>query len=613
MKKLLLVLTAICCSILYTYAQQFELAKHIGGYDDDRVSGVGFDAFGNMYVSGSFAGQIDFHTDTHMSQGEKDFFVVKYDASGQFLWSLADGNIFDDYIIDMEVDDSGRVYVTGYGELRSDGSERSMFIAKVDENGTVEWSKTIASTMDKVAGDGIAVDSSGNIIVGGNFNGKIYLGGELTTTGTVSSSDPFVFKMDQSGNVLWARQFATNNNNAGVADVCVDKEGNVYTTGNYWNNAFNGNPGTGTSSISNKGLGDIFITKLDKNGNYVWSKGMGGSKSDYGLSIAADDSGNVYTTGYFEQTVDFDPNAGTYNMTSNGNRDCFVSKLDSTGNLVWAQHFGGSDMDYGTGLQLDAQGNVYIVGAFKDTVDFDLGASIHNLASNGERDIFVHKLNANGSFGWAQSIGSLADEIPGPIALNNNQLLIAGTFKDTIDVEPNTGTTALVSKGSNDIFLTRWNLCTVDATVAVNGNIITANSTGLSYQWVDCDNGNAPISGETSATFQAEANGNYAVIVSEGGCSVTSNCTAITNVNVEQLGATHGARVFPNPTKGSFQVVNPNSQMARIMVYNSSGQFIELHTMSAVQETFELPASGGIYLIQVQTDTSVETFRLIKQ
>jgi hypothetical protein len=126
---------------------------------------------------------------------------------------------------------------------------------------------------------------------------------------------------------------------------------------------------------------------------------MGGTNVDQGIDVALDSAGNVYTTGFFLGTVDFDPGAGTFNLTSAGSGDLFVSKLDASGNLVWARSMGGAaSSDEGYGIVVDGAGNVYTTGSFSGTGDFDPGAGTANLTSAGSFDVFVQKLDASGNF-----------------------------------------------------------------------------------------------------------------------------------------------------------------------------------------------------------------------
>ena len=128
-------------------------------------------------------------------------------------------------------------------------------------------------------------------------------------------------------------------------------------------------------------------------------------------SIAVDAAGNVYTTGYFGGTADFDPGPGTYNLTSAGTYEMFISKLDSSGNFIWAKQMGGnSSLDYATGLSitLDAAGNIYSTGPLEGTVDFNPGPGVFTLSAigvNRTRASFVLKLDADGNFIWAKQTG----------------------------------------------------------------------------------------------------------------------------------------------------------------------------------------------------------------
>jgi hypothetical protein len=143
-----------------------------------------------------------------------------------------------------------------------------------------------------------------------------------------------------------------------------------------------------------------------QNLDFAWAKGIGATDGDdRAYSIAVDAAGNVYTTGYFEGTADFDPSAGVFNLTSAGSVDIFVSKLDASGNFVWAKAMGGTSIDQATSIAVDASNNVYTTGYFYNTADFDPSAGVANLTSAGSGDIFVSKLDASGNFVWAKAMG----------------------------------------------------------------------------------------------------------------------------------------------------------------------------------------------------------------
>ncbi|NCP85724.1 MAG: hypothetical protein GW823_12760, partial [Bacteroidetes bacterium] len=134
----------------------------------------------------------------------------------------------------------------------------------------------------------------------------------------------------------------------------------------------------------------------DAFGNFAWAKQFGGTTNyDEGVSITNDTFGNVYYTGGFGQTVDFDPGAGVFNLTSAGESDVIISKLDASGNFVWAQQISGTNSSRGNALVTD-DNNIYTVGSFIGTADFDSGTGVFNLtAPNGWSDIFIHKIGLN--------------------------------------------------------------------------------------------------------------------------------------------------------------------------------------------------------------------------
>jgi methionine-rich copper-binding protein CopC len=161
-----------------------------------------------------------------------------------------------------------------------------------------------------------------------------------------------------------------------------------------------------------------------------------------------DSSGNVYTTGYFFDTVDFDPGAGTSNLTSVGGTDIFVSKLDTSGNFVWVKQFGGTSNDNAYSIYVDSSGNVYTTGYFNGTVDFDPGAGTSNLTSVGGTDIFVSKLSVPPPDSTAPTVSTLspADNTTGVSTTAN--LVI--TFDEAVDPEAGADNNIVIYKASDD-------------------------------------------------------------------------------------------------------------------------------------------------------------------
>ena len=239
----------------------------------------------------------------------------------------------------------------------------------------------------------------------------------------------------QSPNWLWAKRMGGTSSDVGQS-IAADPtgSGDVYTTG-YFTGTVDFDPGAGVFNLTAAGLWDIFISKLDGSGNFVWAKAMGGPGNHEGVSVAIDPaSGAIYTTGFFSATVDFDPGVGVFNLTSAGSGDIFISKLDTSGNFVWAKQMGGTAYDkcYSIAIDTAGSGDVYTTGVFEGTADFDPGAGTFNLTPAGSSDIFISKLDSSGNFVWAKSLGGNLSEGADVIEFNyDNKPYIGGYFSST--------------------------------------------------------------------------------------------------------------------------------------------------------------------------------------
>ena len=377
-----------------------------GGVGNEFSASTVVDSTGNIYTTGRFASTVDFDpgvgTSNLTSAGSSDVFVSKLDASGNLLWAKSFGAAAADAGLSIAVDSTGNVYTTGF----------------------------FASTVDFDPGAGTT---------------------NLTTAG---SSDVFISKLDASGNLVFAKRFGGGISDLGYS-IAVDSTGNIYTTG-FFQDTVDFDPGAGTTNLITAGSSDVFISKLDASGNLVFAKRFGAAETDVGLSVAVDSTGNVYTTGYFEQTVDFDPGAGTTDLTTGGGSDVFVSKLDASGNLVFAKRFGGSSDDGGISISVDSNGNIHTTGYFEERVDFDPGAGTSNLTSAGGTDVFVSKIDSSGNLLLAKSFGGTANDVGRSIAFDSTgNIYTTGEFAGTVDFDPGTGTTNLISAGGNDVFILR--------------------------------------------------------------------------------------------------------------------------------------------------------------
>ena len=391
----------------------FIWAKQIGGSGNDNGNSIVTDTLGDIYLCGEFTSVADFdpgpNSDTLYSAGGQDIFFLKLDSSGNKIWAQNIGGPYNDLAKSIKIDPLGNIVSVGsfrdtvdfdfgvgvyelttwfYGGCQQlIFGENSAFVCKMSPNGNLLWAKNpsvFCGSSPSIA-NSIAIDSLGNIHAIGNFQWNFYflngIGG--TPLGSLGGWDIFIWKLDANGQGVWARTFGSasppimgpEDSGDGIA---VDKYGNIYTTGRFQDSA-DFNPGPGYFYLYGF---QTFISKLDYNGNFVWATSLGG-KSYYTNSIAIDKNSNVVTVASFKGTHDFDPGPNTYLVSSNGDDDIFISKLDSNGNFVSIKAINGSATEVSSNIVLTDSGDLHIVGYCSwgviPIVDFDPTIGVYNL------------------------------------------------------------------------------------------------------------------------------------------------------------------------------------------------------------------------------------------
>lgn len=305
-------------------------------------------------------------------------------------------------------------------------------------------------------------------------NGKIvvsgFIGGGLTGNFPISfkggNADGTLTQLSPvDGKIEWIKQFGGGADEA-VINTAIDATGNYYLTG-YFNGAgglsMDADPGPGVhllSVVSGTANRDIFIIKLDPNGDFLWAKQMsspsGGGHDDV-MAIELDSAGNIYLAGSYV-FIDFDPGEGSQIYTATGNSDGFVVKLDPNGNFSWVKTFEGTSSKKVQDMKIDSEDNIYVAGRFQGTIDLNPDATVTDLRTTaGNADTFVAKLTSSGDYVWGHSYGGAGADSPEKIAINNDKVYVSGSFSQTVDFDPTAGTnshTVAGGAGSDGYFST---------------------------------------------------------------------------------------------------------------------------------------------------------------
>jgi len=523
--------------------------KKAGGSNDDIAWCSAVDAAGNVYTTGLFYGSADFDPGPAVfnltSSGGFDIFITKLDANGKFIWAKRIGGIDYDQARSIAIDGAGSIYITGFFYGTSDFDpgpgtynltsfgQSDIFICKLDANGNFVWSRQMGGT-DYDFGWRVTIDAANNVCSTGEFTSATVdfdPGSGVYNLSSSGAQDVYISKLDANGNFIWAKVVGGTGADQGFS-LTLDKVGNIYVTGQFSSAPTDFDPGIAIYNLSSSGGPDVFILKLDANGNFIWAKQMGDINIQQASSIAVDASGNVYSTGYFFGTPDFDPGPGTFTLSASGSNGIFVSKLDANGNFVWAKQMSGpipaSLTNLSNAIVIDAGNNVYTIGYFTNTVDFDPGAGISNLSSFGNADVFISELDANGNFISVKQIGGAGGENGlGMVADANNNIYATGFFSSTADFDPCSGTYNLNSAGGIDFYVIKFAPSSVNITASAaticSGTQVTFTANVINegllpfYQWQV--NGNNV--GTNSASFSTNSLNNNDVV----SVILTSNAT----------------------------------------------------------------------------------------
>lgn len=640
----------------YSTTGQLLWQVAIGGTGDDEGQSIKLDNNGNVWVTGTITGSVDFDPSNNTaiinSHGLIDIFLAKFDTSGNYLWAGAMGGTVNDIATDVAIHPiTGNIWICGGFDLIADFNpapinftatsvgDRDIFFAEYDDNGDFLNVYTLGDVNNDLAMS-IAFDALGNLHLAGVFKGTIGFN-QLGTTYNLSSNnlsnDGFLAKFDNAIDLLWVNAIGSKTDNDFAIDVEISSSGESYLCGYFSDTClFKTNNNTTISTRVASGVVDGYIMSFAPNGSGSGNLSTFGG-GDYtiirDLAVSTDDK--IYAAGYSTLPFDAAPIDNQTFVLNVSGKTAFILCTDLIGNFFWASNISeGAIAAEPYAIHLDNQDGILVGGEYQGLADFDPTFQVKSLTSTSNNDLFIARYY-NCAIPFEQGYSFIGDTVcAGQSTLLSATNGAGGVTYGWYDV-PNGGTPLTQFQfqtpplDSTTTYYFQDSICGVARRVPVavnvvdlpvvdvvqNGAALNATATNVTYQWFDC-NANQNISGETNQSFTPSNSGRYSVIVNELslGCQNGSNCIDYTFVGIDDFNTSSSISVYPNPASSIINISLGNeNKPIQYKVFDATGK-LQLEG-DATNNLFSIDVNNlaaGIYFLKISSYSKPLRFSLNK-
>lgn len=567
--------------------------------------------------------------------------VFKYDSTGSIVYSIPLGNGLSGNYVEatgLVLDAANNVFITGRIKGTVDfnpaadsantvtSTNYKTFLAKYDTLGNYTWVYVFANNGSDTQANTIGIDEAQNIYLSGWFYNSVDVDfdsvdvAQLTSPGT-NIRCMYLIKYNNDGDYKWSRQFC------GVAlwnlatDQSIDiQNGAIYIAG-YYDGTVNFGTFNDVYLSTVNSTDDVFLAKYDTAGNYVWVKSMGGTQNDFAVSNKIDTYGNIYISGTFNDTVNFNTTGITNLVAAPGGPDIYIAKYAPDGSFLWAKSIDGA-LSFENQITTDKEGSVYIIGSFNEFVIFEPGVQIPGYSST----VFFSKYNSNGNYQWAKNFGNTNYTDRGQrIAVARNKTYVGGAFGMQVNFDLEGDTFNLTTLSSSNAFIAQYSSTpftpvppdtpadiltftlpqqvapatinpiakTVDITIANNANpgaltptiTISANATMLP---------------QTNTTQNFSTPFTYVVTAEDGLNSNNWVVTVHQTIGVNQS-ASSSIKIYPNPAQNILMIEMPGMKTKeQFILTDITGKVVLSYMLTNYKTAINLhELSSGMYLWRI--------------
>lgn len=395
--------------------------------EDQRITAVDADSSGNVYIAGNFEGQIDLGGPTLFATtaNKADFFLAKFTATGQHIWSLAGGGNEIDNVSDIHVIPSGGVVVVGRtnsptftvgGTNSTTNGNYDAFVSLFSSNGAHNFTNVYGGNFYDAALSVVWEPSALSVYVGGQFFSSNVNFGTGPLQSSAGSGDMFLLEVKVWGASAAIMATGSTGNDL-ITGVCLDGSGDLGITG-----GFSGTINLGNGPLTSVGLGAAFVAKISSVGAAAtWSQAFNATASGNlctANAIASDGAG-FYVSGQFNGTA----NLGAGNHTSNGDYDVWTAAYKSSGTPVWSRTGGSPDYDVANHIDY-YDGQVSVAGSFEEVATFDS----KQVAHSNRNDALLLVYDVAGDIQYAKNGGGVWDDYGYQTVMNENGIYFVGSF-----------------------------------------------------------------------------------------------------------------------------------------------------------------------------------------